>query len=339
MTIEITGNETLDELEAILDSLDDAEVVDEPLPVASEPVITEVASTESAVPPLEGDTNVAPPTTDDVIVEQSEEQPEKKVIVAKDGEHIIPYDVLEAERRESERLRQQIADMKQKQPEYDQQSRLLELRDKQLQKLGVDLDDLPENLTVNDKQIDDLRENYPELAPFITSLMAKIDAVTANTAPVTEVSTNNPVLDDIKSNTDLNGWMDEKGDKWALALDIDDRLLVDPTWSEKPQRERFEEVVRRTKVAFGETLSTPEPEPESVLEPVVDDIKVREVAEQKEKAAAESLPESPSLVGASNQHQGTVLQQAINMNNADLQNLMSTMTPDQIDALLEQADF
>ncbi|PSU23820.1 hypothetical protein [Photobacterium kishitanii] len=341
MTIEITGNETLDELEAILDSLDDAEVVDEPLPVASEPVITEVASTESAVPPLEGDTNVAPPTTDDVIVEQSEEQPEKKVIVAKDGEHIIPYDVLEAERRESERLRQQIADMKQKQPEYDQQSRLLELRDKQLQKLGVDLDDLPENLTVNDKQIDDLRENYPELAPFITSLMAKIDAVTANTAPVTEVSTNNPVLDDIKSNTDLNGWMDEKGDKWALALDIDDRLLVDPTWSEKPQRERFEEVVRRTKAAFGETLSTPEPEPEveSVLEPVVDDIKVREVAEQKEKAAAESLPESPSLVGASNQHQGTVLQQAINMNNADLQNLMSTMTPDQIDALLEQADF
>ncbi|PSU86663.1 hypothetical protein C0W42_19810 [Photobacterium kishitanii] len=339
MTIEITGNETLDELEAILDSLDDAEVVDEPLPVASEPVITEVASTEPAVLPLEGDTNVAPPTTDDVIVEQSEEQPEKKVIVAKDGEHIIPYDVLEAERRESERLRQQIADMKQKQPEYDQQSRLLELRDKQLQKLGVDLDDLPENLTVNDKQIDDLRENYPELAPFITSLMAKIDAVTANTAPVTEVSTNNPVLDDIKSNTDLNGWMDEKGDKWALALDIDDRLLVDPTWSEKPQRERFEEVVRRTKAAFGETLSTPEPEPEPVLEPVVDDIKVREVAEQKEKAAVESLPESPSLVGASNQHQGTVLQQAINMNNADLQNLMSTMTPDQIDALLEQADF
>ncbi|PSU24688.1 hypothetical protein CTM97_19350 [Photobacterium phosphoreum] len=341
MTIEITGNETLDELEAILDSVDDAEVVDEPLLAAPEPVIAEVASTESAVPPLDGDTNVAPPTTDDVIVEQSEEQPEKKVIVAKDGEHIIPYDVLEAERRESERLRQQIADMKQKQPEYDQQSRLLELRDKQLQKLGVDLDDLPENLTVNDKQIDDLRENYPELAPFITSLMAKIDAVTANTAPVTDVSTNNPVLDDIKSNTDLNGWMGEKGDKWALALDIDDRLLADPTWSEKPQRERFEEVVRRTKAAFGETLSTfdPVPEVKPVLEPAVDDTQVREVAEQKEKAAAESLPESPSLVGASNQHQGTVLQQAVNMNNAELQNLMSTMTPDQIDALLDQADY
>ncbi|SMY34281.1 hypothetical protein [Photobacterium andalusiense] len=340
MTIEITGNETLDELEAILDSLDDAEVVDEPLLATPDPVIAEVASTEPTVPPLEGDTNVAPPTTDDVIVEQSEEQPEKKVIVAKDGEHIIPYDVLEAERRESERLRQQIADMKQKQPEYDQQSRLLELRDKQLQKLGVDLDDLPENLTVNDKQIDDLRENYPELAPFITSLMAKIDAVTANTAPVTDVSTSNPVLDDIKSNTDLNGWMDEKGDKWALALDIDDRLLTDPTWSEKPQRERFEEVVRRTKAAFGETLSTPESAPviEPVIEPVVD-TQVREVAEQKEKAAAESLPESPSLVGASNQHQGTVLQQAVNMNNAELQNLMSTMTPDQIDALLDQADY
>lgn len=135
-------------------------------------------------------------------------------------------------------------------------------------------------------------------------------------------------------------WMDEKGDKWALALDIDDRLLADPTWSEKPQRERFEEVVRRTKAAFGETLSMPESVPviEPVIEPVVD-TQVREVAEQKEKAASESLPESPSLVGASNQHQGTVLQQAVNMNNADLQNLMSTMTPDQIDALLDQADY
>ncbi|OBU29327.1 hypothetical protein C0Z01_00535 [Photobacterium kishitanii] len=59
MTIEITGNETLDELEAILDSLDDAEVVDEPLPAVSEPVIAEVLSTEPAVLPSEGDNQKA----------------------------------------------------------------------------------------------------------------------------------------------------------------------------------------------------------------------------------------------------------------------------------------
>ncbi|MGD6739734.1 hypothetical protein ACN08N_23550 [Photobacterium leiognathi subsp. mandapamensis] len=326
MTIEITGNETLDELEAMLDSLDDAEVSDEIPQAQQAPAAADSESTEPAAQQSDGDTDAASPTADSGDAAQSEDQQEKKVIVAKDGVHTIPYDVLEAERREAERLRQQISEMQQKQGEYEQQARLLEIRDKQLQKLGIDPDDLPENLKVSEKQIEELRENYPELAPFITSLMAKVESFSAQPAP-TQAPESNPVMSDIQANTDLNDWMQEKGDKWSLALDIDDRLLADPEWSQKPQRERFDEVVRRTKAAFGETVSAP------------DNTQVRESAAEKEKAAAESLPASPSLVGASNTHQSSVLQQAASMSNADLQNLMSGMTPDQIDALLEQADF
>ena len=327
MTIELTGNETLDELEAMLDKFDDADVIDGSDNAAQMQVPADSQSTEQVPVTSEGDTNVVPPATDGIDTAQSEDQQEKKVIVAKDGVHTIPYDVLEAERREAERLRQQISDMQQKQTGYEQQSRLLELRDKQLQKLGIDPDDLPENLKVSDQQLEELRENYPEVAPFIAALMAKVDSFSAQSAPVTAAASN-PVLDEIKLNTDLNSWMEEKGDKWSLSLDIDDRLMADPEWSQKPQRERFQEVVRRTKAAFGETVSAP-----------VDNTQVRESAVEKEKAAAESLPASPSLVGASNTHQSSVLQQAATMGNADLQNLMAGMTADQIDALLEQADF
>lgn len=325
MTIELTGNETLDELEAMLDKFDDADVIDGSGDAAQIQVPADGQLTEQVPATSEGDMNVVPPTTDVIDTAQGEDQQEKKVITAKDGVHTIPYDVLEAERREAERLRQQISEMQQKQTGYEQQSRLLEIRDKQLQKLGIDPDDLPENLKVSDKQLEDLRENYPEVAPFIAALMAKVDSF-SQPAPVTVAS--NPVLDEIKSNTDLNSWMEEKGDKWSLSLDIDDRLMADPEWSQKPQRERFQEVVRRTKAAFGETVSAP-----------VDNTQVRESAVEKEKAAAESLPASPSLVGASNTHQSSVLQQAATMGNADLQNLMAGMTADQIDALLEQADF
>ncbi|UKA08697.1 hypothetical protein IHC92_18235 [Photobacterium damselae subsp. damselae] len=335
MTIEITGNETLDELEEKLDQLEDTVVADgPPISVEEQSEVTSDSSECTVEERSDSDTDAASLTADqDDIVSNDEEADEpKKVIIAKDGVHTIPYDVLEAERREAERLRQQLAEMENKQVEYDNQARLLELRDKQLQKLGVDPDDLPENLKVSEQQIDELRENYPELAPFITTLIAKVDAVsTSVNAAHRSTLEPDPIMADIRANTDLNSWMEEKGDKWSLALDIDDRLLADPEWSSKSQPERFNEVVRRTKAAFGENI------PEA--KPVATNKEIQEGAADKEQAVTDSLPASPSLVGASNTHEGSVLQQAANMNNEQLQVLMAGMTADQIDALLEQIDF
>ncbi|HIF9289509.1 TPA: hypothetical protein ACX6Q0_001483 [Photobacterium damselae] len=333
MTIEITGNETLDELELMLNELDDAVMVDEPLDNApSTPV--EEPSKEMIEPELEGDTSADSPTANegDTAYSQGKIEEPKKVIAAKDGVHTIPYDVLEAERREAERLRQQLVEMESKQVEYENQARLLDIRDKQLQKLGIDPDELPENLKVTEQQIDELRENYPELAPFITTLLAKVEAVSTDVKATQNIMPeSNPIMDDIRANTDLQSWMEEKGDKWSLALDIDDRLLIDPEWSNKPQAERFTEVVRRTKAAFGEDVVVPQP--------TVSKQQIQDDAVSKEQDISESLPASPSLIGASNTHQGSVLQQAANMNTEELQVLMAGMTAEQIDELLEQIDF
>ncbi|HIF9483133.1 TPA: hypothetical protein ACX6SV_003541 [Photobacterium damselae] len=335
MAIEITGDETLDELEAMLDQLEDATVVDEPqISVEEQPEVVSDSSESTVEERSDGDKDAASPTADqdDTVPSDEGTDEPKKVIIAKDGVHTIPYDVLEAERREAERLRQQLAEMESKQVEYENQARLLDIRDKQLQKLGVNPDDLPENLKVSEQQIDELRENYPELAPFITSLMAKVDAVSTSVSTAqSSTLEHNPIMADIRANTDLNSWMEEKGDKWSLALDIDDRLLADPEWSSKSQPERFNEVVRRTKAAFGEDI------PEA--KPVATNKEIQEEAADKEQTVTNSLPASPSLVGASNTHEGSVLQQAANMNNEQLQVLMAGMTADQIDALLDQIDF
>ncbi|MGF1760431.1 hypothetical protein L4D76_21375 [Photobacterium sagamiensis] len=307
MTIEITGNETLEEMEAMLDALDDAVVVDEPQ--EAEPVIDEAPEqkTDTDKASLEADTNAAPATAEQEDPVQGEDQ--QKYIVAKDGENKIPFEVLEAQRAENQRLQDELAASKQREADFEKTQRLLEVRDKQLAKLGVDPADLPENLDITDAQMDELQENYPEIAPVISTLLAKVQAQSPVTQQPQEAPAVNQVLNE---NTDLSAWKQEQGDRWNVALHIDDTLLADPAFEGKPASERLAEVVRRTKLAFGEvveipntpdtqcTADTPETPSESVTE------KANKVVE---KAASQSQPNSPSDVGASNTHTGTLLQQ------------------------------
>ena len=107
-------------------------------------------------------------------------------------------------------------------------------------------------------------------------------------------------------------------------------------------------MVRRTKLAFGEAANSPEapkaevpptPEAPSTDSAPGESESVAEKAQKAvDKAASQSLPNSPSDVGASNTHSGTLLQQAASMDTGQLESLFDGMTPAQIDALLEQAD-
>ncbi|MCG7586750.1 hypothetical protein [Photobacterium sp. OFAV2-7] len=343
MNIEnITGNETLEELEAMLDELDDAVLVDEP--TEAEPVVDEAPEpkTDTDEASSEADTNAAPAAAEQEEPEQGEEKQEEqpqKYIAAKDGEHRIPYEVLEAERAQNQRLQEELAASKQREADFEKTERLLEVRDKQLQKLGVDPADLPENLKITDEQLDDLQENYPELAPVISTLIAKVQAQAPaqEEQPAPDVD---PVVAAISDNSDLSSWQEEQGDRWNVALHIDDTLLSDPAYQGKPASERLAEVVRRTKLAFGEVEQPPEPDtPSEAAEPEVPNESVTEKAKEVvEKAASQSLPNSPSDVGASNTHTGSLLEQAAGMDSGQLESLFDGMTPAQIDALLEQAD-
>ena len=98
-------------------------------------------------------------------------------MLAKDGENIIPFDVLEREREANKQLQQEPDELKSRESEWQTKERLLEIRNKQLEKLGVVPEDLPENFKVTDEQLDALSDDYPEIGKVIRHLIAKVDSL------------------------------------------------------------------------------------------------------------------------------------------------------------------
>ncbi|UKA31025.1 hypothetical protein [Photobacterium damselae] len=335
--LNITGNETVEELDAMLAMYDDAGVEENGNGVieGSKGVIdqgNDIPNQDNANRSEVDSHAASAPATDVKQLESGHNGELPPVIMAKDGVHTIPYDVLESQRRETERLRHELSSMTEQLSQAQQTDRLLDLRNKQLEQLGVEPADLPENFKLTDDVIASLTEDYPEIAPVITAMNAQMEQLAASvqqqptggSAPVPE---QDEVLVALRGNQELSGWQSGDPDKWSLALDIDDALRIDPVWQHKSCAERFEEVVRQTKQKFGEVT------PDNAQE-----IAKAKAQEAQQKAEA-SLPASPSeLSTGDNTHDGSLLQRAAGMSSEELSGLMSNMTPQQIEALLEQSD-
>ncbi|MFG0732306.1 hypothetical protein [Photobacterium damselae] len=320
MSTDLSGDDGLEALDTLLEemaSTDEDVIETEP---TSSPSSTPDPDSES-----ESDTIADSQSAEDELDLETtapDHAAKEPVITAKDNVHTIPYEVLEASRREADRLRLELAESDKRHKAFEQTSRLLAIRDKQLERLGVIPEALPENLQLSDKQLDEIHETYPELAPLISGLIARVEALDARPG---EVAAENPVLAAVKSDPDLALWMEEQGDKWSVALDIDDRLLNDQAWKDKPQAERFSEVVRRTKAVFGEVETQSQ--------------EISQKAQETVAALEDALPESPSSIGGTNTHQPSLVEQAATMSSNELHHLMSSMSDEQIDALLEQVDY
>ena len=323
----LTGNETPEELEAILDSIDG--VLDDDSEHDDDDIELDDESSDGS-----SDTDSADSDTADSATAQSEEQQEQqeeqkpKGVAAKDGEHVIPYDVLERERTEKQQLKEQLEAMQKKQSDWEQSQRLLELRNKQLEKLGVEPEDLPENLSVSDEQLEALMDDYPEIGKVLKVIVAKTSANQAASQEPTEPVIN-PVVDVIEQNADLSAWREQGGESWNKAIEIDEQLRADPQWSDKPLAERFAEVVNMTKAA----MSPPEPDKKPELSE--QDIKAK--AEEVESKAKGALPSSPSAIGSTNKHQPSELEQLASADAESLMAMMQGKSQAEIEALLEMA--
>ncbi|MDW6094050.1 hypothetical protein SBX64_16040 [Vibrio rhizosphaerae] len=310
---ELTGNESPEELEALLDQIEADEL--------------EVSS---------GDTSGDQVTTDDSIVDNTEvsatsedepvksEENELEGVLAKDGKNIIPFDVLEREREANKQLQQQLDEFKSRESQWNNDQRLLELRNKQLEKMGVDPLDLPENIKVTDEQLDALTDDYPELGNVIRSLVAKVEQFESKPAQEPTQSSN-PVADAIAENSDLSAWLNEGGDIWNKAIKVDEQLQSDPTWQNKPLSERFSEVVKRVK-AEQEAAAQKQPEDGA-----------KKKAKQEEDKLSD-LPASPSEVGQTTTHQLSPKERLATADEADIQSMFSGMTEAQIESLLSELD-
>ncbi|HDY7440414.1 TPA: ATPase [Vibrio vulnificus] len=333
--IEVTGNETLEELEAMLEAMeaedgDDAVSDDEEV---DEPDIDDVQGT--AEEGSEGDTNADSPPA------EPETQPEG--ILAKDQKHIIPMEVLERERQENAKLRQELDELKAQSAQFEKAERTIELRNKQLEELGVAPADLPEDVTIDADKLAALQEDYPELAPFFLAMNNRIEALVANGTVAASITQEAPkdneteypaspavnaeLTSALQSNSDLNTWMSEGGARWSAAQQIDDHLASSPEWVNRSYAERFEEVSKRVRLAFGD-------------EPRLSADDARKAAQDAANKAKGSLPASPSELGNTNRSANSDLMNRVeNASETELSALFDSLTPAQIEQVLANSGY
>ncbi|MFM1684705.1 hypothetical protein [Aeromonas salmonicida] len=298
----LTGTESLDELEAMLEAIErepDAELDDgtatEQTDVDPAPSAGEVAAGNEQANTEQGGEGATEP---------------EKVILAKSGQHTIPYEVLEQARNEAKQLREQLAQSQQAQAERDKLAAVLEQN-------GIELDTSdPDSIDV--AAIEELAQDYPDLGKPLAAIARKLQKLEQPAQPAI-----NPVQAALQAVPDLVSWREKDQDRFDFAIIVDEKLQADPAWQGKSLDERFAEAARRTKLAFGDAVETTPPP-------------TKALSKEAEKPA-DFIPSSPSVLGQTHHAAPTGMERYGAMSQTELVGEFGSMTDAQIDALLEQS--
>ena len=297
----LTGTESLDELEAMLEAIErepDAELdygtATEQTDVDAAPSAGEVAAGNEQANTEQGGEGATEP---------------EKVILAKSGQHTIPYEVLEQARNEAKQLREQLAKSQQAQAERDKLAAVLEQN-------GIELDTSdPDSIDV--AAIEELAQDYPDLGKPLAAIARKLQKLEQPAQPAI-----NPVQAALQAVPDLVSWREKDQDRFDFAIIVDEKLQADPAWQGKSLDERFAEAARRTKLAFGDEVIPPAKAP----------------GKEADKPA-DFIPSSPSALGQTHHAAPTGVERFGAMSQTELIGEMGAMTDAQMEALLEQAGY
>lgn len=348
MNIELTGNETPEELEALIDGVGDVDISDATQTAAVTTTLVAAVTEGTNAVVNTGDkkdeltpgattaqTTEVTPTTQTATTEGADKP---KGILSKDGQHVIPYDVLVAERAEKQRL---VGTHQQTATELAEAKRQLEALTRQINSAGMQPTPLPEKAQVTPEQINVIRENFPEMAAVLDTVVQKIDYLQqGQPAQVANQPSGNPVADAMNAVPDLKSWQDQDPDRFTLAVHIDGNLQNDPAWKDKSLTERFAEVAKRTKAAYGESVEPVQQEQvTTTTATTTTNADVQRIAAEKlaTATAATQVPGSPSDLGVTTTHTASPLEQAANASPDQLQAMFAGMTDAQIETLLDQA--
>ncbi|MDH1635769.1 hypothetical protein [Aeromonas caviae] len=301
----LNGTESLDELEAMLEAIErepDSELDDgtatEQTDVQPAPSAGEVAAGNEQANTEQGGEGATEP---------------EKVILAKSGQHTIPYEVLEQARNEAKQLREQLAQSQQAQAERDKLQALME---KHGINPDVDSDD------ISQEELEQLAQDYPDLGKSIAAIARKLQKLEPQVAPQQVQPTLNPVQAALQAVPDLVSWREKDQDRFDFAIIVDEKLQADPAWQGKSLDERFAEAARRTKLAFGDEVIPPAKVPGKGAE-----------------KPADFIPSSPSALGQTHHAAPTGVERFGAMSQTELIGEMGAMTDAQMEALLEQAGY
>ncbi|NEX88319.1 hypothetical protein G4923_06280 [Aeromonas rivipollensis] len=301
----LTGTESLDELEAMLEAIErepDSELDDgtgtKQTDVQPAPSAGEVAAGNEQANTEQGGEGATEP---------------EKVILAKNGQHTIPYEVLEQARNEAKQLREQLAQSQQAQVERDKLQALME-------KHGINPDVDPDD--ISQEELEQLAQDYPDLGKSIAAIARKLQKLEPQAAPQQVTPATNPVQAALQAVPDLMNWREKDQDRFDFAIIVDEKLQADPAWQGKSLDERFAEAARRTKLAFGDEVIPPAKAP----------------SKEADKPA-DFIPSSPSALGQTHHAAPTGVERFGAMSQTELIGEMGAMTDAQMEALLEQAGY
>ncbi|MFM5588893.1 hypothetical protein ACET65_18285 [Aeromonas rivipollensis] len=303
---DLNGTESLDELEAMLEAIErepDSELDDgtgtEQTDVEPAPSAGEVAAGHEQGNTEQGGEDGGDP---------------EKVILAKSGQHTIPYEVLEQARNEVKVLREQLAASQQAQAERDKLQALME-------KHGINPDVDPDD--ISQEELEQLAQDYPDLGKSIAAIARKLQKLEPQVAPQQVQPTLNPVQAALQAVPDLVSWREKDQDRFDFAIIVDEKLQADPAWQGKSLDERFAEAARRTKLAFGDEVQAPP----------------AKVPGKGAEKPADFIPSSPSALGQTHHAAPTGVERYGAMSQTELIGEMGAMTDAQMEALLEQAGY
>lgn len=269
-------------------------------------------------------------------------------IMGKDGKHNIPYQVLERARQQGtdsqsrlKELEGEVADYKGK---YEQTSQKQELFAKQLEAAGIDPEKLPEEVLNDPEAMQRIKDELPgEAGQILEALVGRLNAQPQNQAPQHEQAPaqaegqQHPVDAALASDglKELNGWQQGDQNRWDMALVIDKQLQNDPAFSQLPMDQRFAEVQRRTKAAFGDPIQ------EGINQELANQGQREQAAKQQGLPAAQqppqAIPNSPSEISGGGGNAPTGHQALAEQDPMAMEAAMGNMTEAQLEAFLEEA--
>lgn len=271
-------------------------------------------------------------------------EPDKAAVASKDGNHTIPFAVLEKARKSASEANSRIQELEGQLTDSQTAQEKLALYAKQLDAAGITPDKLPNELLNDENALQMLQDELPETAANLLTALVK-QAQKATAAPTQKQEPTQQTANDVDSALDaeelaeLKGWEEGDQDRWDMALVIDNQLKNNPQFQAMPLQERFAEVQRRVKAAFGDPV-----EASIDAEKKAADQKKQEQGDpQKQDPTKQAeqtniVPNSPSSLGGSSTDTTQAAHEAlVNQDALALEKSLESMSPEKVEEFLAQA--
>lgn len=258
------------------------------------------------------------------------ESAEPQGVATKDGKHIIPFEVLDRERK-------RVAELERIAREQAEQIETLaaSATGKEPEKTGDDA------TVLSEAELAELEVDYPAFGKLLRAQQAQIKALGETVQNLNaereqreeqgQRTVQQTIQEAIDDNPKLAYLQVQSPETWERAVRFDSTLRADPEWAEKSFADRFAKVVELYEATYGQIALATAKEPEPTKTPE----ELAKEAEAKLKAKAAPVPASLSAIpGGSTPAADDVTAQLATKSGPELTADFMRMSPQQIEAML-----